>query len=121
MTRVSDKLHYDIRLHVATPEAIPPPERMQHMTTLTQRLFTRFDRWLDRVLPEDERFICAACDDRFHARAEGIDHVLRCHPEYQGVVVYEGAGEPQPSARPARPSLPAVLTPAPVRVAHSLP
>lgn len=89
------------------------------MTTRTERLFTRFDRWLDRVLPADERFICAACDDRFHARAQGVEHVLRCHPEYQGVVVYEGVSE-QPAARPARPSLPSVLTPAPVRVAHSL-
>ncbi|MCC6495347.1 MAG: hypothetical protein IT193_03710 [Propionibacteriaceae bacterium] len=42
----------------------------------------RFGRWLQRVLDADTRYICAACDDRFRCRIEGIEHVLRCHPEF---------------------------------------
>ena len=88
------------------------------MSTITARLVARFDRWLDRVVADDDRFICAACDDRFRSRSVGIEHVLRCHPEYQGVVVYEGAANPKPVAVPAtmRRPLTAGLSPAPVRV-----
>lgn len=89
------------------------------MSTITARLVARFDHWLDRVVATDDRFICAACDDRFHSRAEGIEHVLRCHPEYQGVVVYEGAPAQAQTAVsvPTRRPLAAGLSPAPVRVA----
>ena len=89
------------------------------MSTITAKLVARFDRWLDRVVATDDRFVCAACDDRFHSRSEGIEHVLRCHPEYQGVVVYEGAASPQPVtvAVPSRRPLSAGFSPAPVPVA----
>lgn len=89
------------------------------MSTITARLVSRFDHWLDRLIADDDRYICAACDDRFHTRSEGIEHVLRCHPEYQGVVVYEGAEQPQPAPEPVRPSrvsLPVGLAPAPVPI-----
>lgn len=89
------------------------------MSTITARLVSRFDHWLDRLIADDDRYICAACDDRFHSRSEGIEHVLRCHPEYQGVVVYEGAEQPQPASEPVRPSrvsLPVGLAPAPVPI-----
>lgn len=88
------------------------------MSTYTARLVARFDRWLDRVVANDDRFVCAACDDRFHSRSEGIEHVLRCHPEYQGVVVYEGAPSPEPVTVPAptRRPLPVGLSPAPLPV-----
>ena len=85
------------------------------MSSITQRLVARFDRWVDRVVASDDRYICAACDDRFHDRAEGVDHVLRCHPEYQGVVVYEGTPQsrPVPASRPAWTPVPAGLKAAP--------
>jgi hypothetical protein len=91
------------------------------MSTITAKLVSRFDHWLDRMVAGDDRYICAACDDRFHSRSEGIEHVLRCHPEYQGVVVYEGAEQPGPvptptPVRPSRAPLPVGLTPAPVPV-----
>lgn len=96
----------------------PPTDRTQEMS-LTQ-LVARFDRWLDRVIQTDERVICAACDDRFHSRALGVEHVLRCHPEYQGVVVYDEAPAPAPTpvapARPAWSPVPGGLTAVPVHV-----
>lgn len=42
---------------------------------------------LERIIESDERCICAACNDKFANRFEGIQHVLRCHPEYQGVML----------------------------------
>ena len=59
------------------------------MTSITERLHRRFERWLDRLVTPDTRYICAGCDDRFQTRFAGVEHVLRCHPEYQGVVIYE--------------------------------
>lgn len=89
------------------------------MSSITQRVIARFDRWLDRVLA-DERFICGACDDRFSSQALGVEHVLHCHPEYQGVVVYDSApnqGRPDPvSSRPVWAPLPVGLKPVPVHV-----
>jgi hypothetical protein len=93
------------------------------MSTITARLVSRFDRWLDRKLASDDRYICAACDDRFTSRSQGIAHVLHSHPEYQGVVVYEGVAPLQPTTQVARPaaSRPVGLNPAPVRVpVHAL-
>jgi hypothetical protein len=91
------------------------------MSTITARLVSRFDHWLDRMLQSDDRYICAACDDRFTSRSQGIAHVLHCHPEYQGVVVYEGAEQLQPTVPVTRPvaSRPVGLSPAPVPV-HAL-
>ncbi len=90
------------------------------MSAIIARLVARFDRWLDRVVATDDRYICAACDDRFHNRSEGIEHVLRCHPEYQGVVVYDGAPDQESvtEAAPARRPLPASFpaTPAPIAI-----
>lgn len=83
------------------------------MSTITERLVTRFDRWLDRVTMTDDRYICGACDDRFRNRALGFEHVLRCHPEYQGVVVYENDQQ----VRPAPTRLPVGLGAAKVPVA----
>lgn len=89
------------------------------MSSITQRMVARFDRWLDRVVLTDDRYICAACDDRFRSRIQGVEHMLHCHPEYTGVVVYEAA---VPAARPAaatpaRPNwapIPSQLKPVPV-------
>lgn len=64
------------------------------MSTITERLLARFERWLDHLVAPDTRYVCGGCDDRFPTRFAGVEHVLRCHPEYQGVVVYEGAAEP---------------------------
>lgn len=89
------------------------------MSTIADMLVSRFDRWLDRVVATDDRFICAACDDRFHSRSEGIEHVLRCHPEYQGVVVYEGAPTPVPQTVTVSTRRPG-LSPAPVAVPVSI-
>jgi hypothetical protein len=61
------------------------------MSTITERILVTIERWLDRVVGPDERYACGGCDDRFASRSTGISHVLRCHPEYQGVVVYEDA------------------------------
>lgn len=44
---------------------------------------------MDRLIIPDDRYVCGACDDRFVSRSQGVAHVLRCHPEIQGVVVYE--------------------------------
>jgi hypothetical protein len=46
------------------------------------RAVGRLSRWLERVMDADERFICAACDDRFADRSDGITHVMHCHPEF---------------------------------------
>ena len=89
------------------------------MSTITKRLVARFDRWLDRLVATDDRFVCAACDNRFHSHFEGTEHVLHCHPEYQGVVIQESTTTWSPASfsTPARRPLAAGLTPAPVRVA----
>ena len=90
------------------------------MSSITERMVLRFDRWLDRVVMTDDRYICAACDDRFRSRAAGIDHVLHCHPEYQGVVVYEGQQQvqPVPQSRSARWLAPGAPVPVPVPVSR---
>ena len=62
------------------------------MNTITRRLVQRVEHWLDLLIIPEDRFACCACDDRFVSRSLGVDHVQRCHPEYQGVMVYE---EPQ--------------------------
>lgn len=85
------------------------------MSRIRASLLARLDHWLDRVVAGDDRFICAACDDRFHSRSEGVAHVLRCHPEYQGVVVFEGATIPADVPVSTR-SLSAGRAPAPVPV-----
>ena len=61
------------------------------MSTVFQRLLIRLERWMDRVIIPDDRYVCGGCDDRFVSRSMGVDHVLRCHPEFRGVVVYEDA------------------------------
>lgn len=58
----------------------------------------RLAAWFDRLMKADERYVCGVCDDRFFDRTEGTDHILRCHPEFRTVMVYEG----QPDASPAR-------------------
>ncbi|MGC3993453.1 MAG: hypothetical protein QM779_04890 [Propionicimonas sp.] len=93
------------------------------MSTITARLVSRFDRWLDRLVATDDRYICAACDDRFHSRVDGIDHVRRCHPEYQGVLVFDDAVA-APHTQPARTPSPVPSgrsrspLPVAVRIAH---
>ncbi len=79
----------------------------------------RFARWLQQVMDSDGRYICAACDDRFHGRMEGTEHVLRCHPEFAGVTltlvddgpmsVVEPASVRTTCASPATPMVPAAL------------
>lgn len=61
------------------------------MSTISGRLLFRVERWLDRLIGPDNRYACGGCDDRFLSRSLGIAHVLRSHPEYRGVVVYEDA------------------------------
>ncbi|HEX5336262.1 MAG TPA: hypothetical protein VFW55_10290 [Propionicimonas sp.] len=43
-------------------------------------------RWMNRIIDADERHICGCCDDRFPGRAEGVAHVIACHPEFAGAV-----------------------------------
>jgi hypothetical protein len=88
------------------------------MSSITARLVSRLDQWLDRVTMTDDRYICAACDDRFASRSLGIDHVLHCHPEYQGVVVYDGQqAQPATITSPVRTGRSAPLA-LPVPVSH---
>ena len=61
-------------------------------------------RWMNRILDTDERYICGCCDDRFPGRAEGVSHVVSCHPEFAGAFANEPfdrdatpASEPMPS------------------------
>jgi hypothetical protein len=63
------------------------------MSITTERLLVRFERWLDRLVAPDTRYVCGGCDDRFQSRLQGVEHVLRSHPEYQGVVVYENTDD----------------------------
>jgi hypothetical protein len=75
----------------------------------------RFSRWMDRIIDADERYICAACDDRFPGRHEGISHVLACHPEFAGMLTTEAvdqapviepvAARPLGATRPFAPAL----------------
>jgi hypothetical protein len=57
--------------------------------SITERLVRHLERWLDRLIVPEFRYSCGGCDDRFVSRSVGVAHVLRCHPEYQGVMVYE--------------------------------
>lgn len=50
------------------------------------RSLVRLSCWLQRVMDADERYICAACDDRFAGRTEGIAHVVAHHPEYSAAL-----------------------------------
>lgn len=61
------------------------------MSSFSERLFVKLERWMDRLITPDDRYICGACDDRFASRSMGVSHVLHCHPEFQGIVVYEDA------------------------------
>jgi hypothetical protein len=58
-------------------------------STIAERILVKIERWMDRLIIPDDRYVCGACDDRFVSRSQGVAHVLRCHPEIQGVVVYE--------------------------------
>ena len=60
------------------------------MNPLFDRILSMMERWMDRVVVPDERYACGTCDDRFGSRSLGVDHVLRCHPEYTDVVVFDG-------------------------------
>lgn len=57
--------------------------------SITTRLVQRIEHWLDLLIIPDDRYACGGCDDRFVSRSLGVEHVLRCHPEYRGVMVYE--------------------------------
>lgn len=59
------------------------------MNGVWRQMLGQLETWLDRVIESDPRFICAACDDRFANRAQGVEHVWRCHPEYEGVLLGE--------------------------------
>ena len=59
------------------------------MNPVFERILVSVERWMDRVVTPDTRYACGGCDDRFVSRSMGVSHVLRCHPEFQGVVVYE--------------------------------
>jgi len=63
------------------------------VSTITERVLVKIERWMDRLIIPDDRYVCGACDDRFVSRSLGVAHVLRCHPEFQGVVVYEEADQ----------------------------
>ena len=78
------------------------------MTGVFRQMLGQLESWLDRVVESDPRFICAVCDDRFANRGQGVEHVWRCHPEYEGVLLGEIALEGH-------------LRPAPVRVPSRLP
>jgi hypothetical protein len=63
------------------------------MSIIAERLVRRIEHWIDRLVIPDDRYVCAGCDDRFLTRSHGVEHILRCHPEYTGVMVYEDANE----------------------------
>lgn len=77
----------------------------------------RLALWLQRVIDADGRYICAACDDRFADRTDGITHVMHCHPEYAsmlaGATVAHGRTHapdvtpPRVVGNPTRPLVPA--------------
>lgn len=77
----------------------------------------RLSLWLERVIDADERYICAACDDRFANRGDGITHVVHCHPEYASVLAGTTIGHgrtsspdvcpPRTVGTPTRPLVPA--------------
>ena len=56
------------------------------------RAIGRLCFWLQRTMDTEERFICAACDDRFPGRSAAIQHVIHCHPEFAAVYAAETAG-----------------------------
>ena len=61
------------------------------MTKRSTGWFTRLvDRWLDRITANDGRYACGVCDSSFADREAGIVHLLRCHPEFDRVAVFEG-------------------------------
>ncbi|MGV8907499.1 MAG: hypothetical protein ACOH1Y_00810 [Propionicimonas sp.] len=84
---------------------------------MSSRLLRRLSRWLLQTMEADGRYICAACDDRFRGRGEGVAHVVHCHPESAGILADEAvatgrtqAAEPCPTRKDAasnRPFLPA--------------
>ena len=39
------------------------------MSTITERLLSRLESWLDHLVEPDTRYVCGACDDRV-----GRDH-----------------------------------------------
>jgi len=61
------------------------------MSTFTERLVLQVEGWLDRLIIPDDRYACGGCDDRFVSRSLGVSHVLRFHPEFHGIMVYEDA------------------------------
>ena len=61
------------------------------MSLLLDRILTSIERWMDRLVVPDERYACGTCDDRFGSRSLGVAHVLRCHPKFKDVVVFEDA------------------------------
>jgi hypothetical protein len=64
---------------------------------MTSQALGRLSRWLQQIIDSDERYICAACNDRFLGRGEGVAHVVRCHPDYAGVLANEAI---DPGQRP---------------------
>lgn len=54
-----------------------------------KKLLARLSSRIERILNADSRYVCAACDERFPSASAGVEHVVRCHPEYRGVVVYD--------------------------------
>ena len=56
---------------------------------MSSQAFARLSRWLQRSINTDERYICAACDDRFPGRDEGVAHVVHSHPEFAGALADE--------------------------------
>ena len=81
LSSLSDKVNYDTR-------ALTPPSAPPHVG-LFRRALKAASTWLDRVIEADERIVCAACDDRFWTQEDGVAHVLRHHPEYRGVMLYD--------------------------------
>lgn len=66
----------------------------------------RISRWMNRILDADERYICAACDERFPGRFEGVSHVTACHPEFAGMLTTDSIGRhwtPASEPVPVRP------------------
>ncbi len=63
-------------------------------------------RWMNRIIDADERYICGCCDDRFPGRAEGVAHVVACHPEFAGAFAnepFDHDWKPVSEPVPARP------------------
>ena len=67
----------------------------------------RLSAWFDRLMKADQRYGCGVCDDRFLHQAMGVEHILRCHPEFSSVAVYESRPDLSPTRElvPIRTSL----------------